>query len=123
MISPNTDSQMPYGAAIAKSSQPPMLPPLSLPPPPTGGAPAAAGPALGMPPGAPAMPPQPGAPPQAPSAPMAPQPPPWTVLPQDDGSSIYALPPLTPGGKPVIIGVNPPPKLPRALQPKKPAAQ
>jgi len=124
-----TAPQMPMGRVAAKLSTPPLPPPLSLPP---GGAmspPPAAAPALAMPPmdqAAPAMPPQgmPAAPMGNPfPAPDAPSAPPYQVELQDDGSSVYSLPPQTPGGKPIIIGINPPPKLPKALQPKQPPIQ
>lgn len=112
-----TAPQMPMAVNALKRSTPPPLPQLSMPP--GAGAPA---PSLPMPPvgAAPAMPmPPTGAPPAAP-APMAPAPPPWQVALQDDGSSVYQMPPLVPGGKPIVLGVNKPPKLSAAMQPKPP---
>ncbi len=113
MIS-DTTSMMPMGAAALKNSTPPAppLPPLTAPPS------AGAGPMPLPPP--PAMPPAPGAAAPIPRAPVAT--PPWSVRPQPDGSSVYYMP--SPDGDPskeVILGVNPPPKLPKALQPPKPS--
>lgn len=39
---------------------------------------------------------------------------------QDNGLTVYTLPPLMPGGQPQVVDVAPPPKIPRALQPQKP---
>ena len=44
---------------------------------------------------------------------------PWEVKAQEDGSSVYQVPNPS-GGDPIVIGVNPAPKLPRALQPAQP---
>lgn len=110
----STQSQMPMGIAAQQRSTPPPLPQLSLPP-------NGASPSLPMPPSA-VNPAPMGAPPMAAApaitTPMGPPKPPWTVELQDDGSSIYQYPPLYPGGKPVTIGVNKPPKLSPAMQPK-----
>jgi hypothetical protein len=131
MLPNPTQSQMPDGVAAAKRSAPAPLPPLTLPP-----AAGAAGPMpLGMPPGqsapppaapAPAMPPGPmGMPPAAMPPAAPPQPTIHDIMPglqatvQDNGLTLYTLPPLTPGGPPQIIDVGPAPKVPRALQPPK----
>lgn len=121
----NTDSQMPMGKAALKDVAPPPLPPLSLPPkgnapmplpmPPISATPAA-GP-VGTPSG---MPPAPGAQPMPQLG--QPQQPPYSVRLQPDGSSLYYTP--SPDGNAandVILGLNPPPKVPKALQ--KPAPQ
>lgn len=51
----------------------------------------------------------------APMQPPQPQAPPWNVQMQSDGSSVYSIPGQD--GKPIILGVNPPPRLPKSLQP------
>lgn len=64
----------------------------------------------------------PGAmPPGGPMQPPAPTKAPWDVQMQDDGSSVYSIP--GPNGNPIILGVNPPPRLPKALQTPKPGAK
>lgn len=95
---PSKGAPMPGG-----SNLPPALPP-ALPPsmPPTG-------PAMGAAGGPPGMP--------APNAPAAP---PYTVRLQPDGSSVYSL--QTPNGE-VVLGVNPPPKVPKAFSAATPPAQ
>ncbi len=115
---------MPFSQIAAKASGAPanLTPPMpsggALPPPPAGLGAAMAPPApaapMGPPPGLPAMPP--------PSAPAAP---PYTTRLQADGSSIYVIPsPDGDPGKDVVLGVNPPPKIPKAFQqPASPPAQ
>lgn len=113
---------MPDGVAASARSMPAPLPPLNLPPTPSS---PAAGPSLTMPP-APV-----GAPPMGAPSPMAPPAPPTIhqLMPglqaqiQDNGMTVYSLPPLTLGGQPQIVDVAPPPKIPRALQPPKGKAQ
>jgi len=53
-------------------------------------------------------------------SPDAPATPPWNVELQGDGSSVYTIP--GPDGKPIVIGINPVPKLPKALQAQPTAA-
>lgn len=110
----DTTSLMPMTQAarlpIASAPQPPT--PLPLPPMP-GGPPASSGP-LPLP----SMAPQGGPLPLPASAPIPQvQKPPYAVELQDDGTSVYTI--SGPNGKPVIIGLNKPPKLPAALQPPK----
>lgn len=113
-----TTPSMPDGVANSARSMPPPLPPLSLPP--SGPAPQAS-PQLTMPPApasAPAM-----------AAPAPVQPTIHQLMPglqahiQDNGMTVYSLPPLTPGGQPQIVDIAPAPKIPRALQPPKGKAQ
>lgn len=61
-----------------------------------------------------------GAPAGAFPPPGSPSQPPWQVTMQPDGSSIYKVD--TAGG-PIVIGVNPAPKLPKALQNPTPSSQ
>ncbi len=95
---------------------PPLGPPSAGPagaPPPAPAAPPAGVPGMGM---APA----PGMAPQAP--PPGSDVPPWDIRLQPDGSAVYyGLHPAT--GKEIIIGVVPPPKMPKAYQPAKQPAQ
>lgn len=109
----STDSMMPMGqTALKAQGASTALPPL---PPPVKGA-------MALPPLPSAPPPIPaGAPPMAPqTAPVAPPPPaiPWQVKQQPDGSSVNYVPsPDGDSSKDIILSVNPPPKLPRAMQP------
>lgn len=50
--------------------------------------------------------------------PPVPQKPPYDVRLQSDGTAVYYT--TAPDGKEVIIGLNPPPKLPKAMQPSAP---
>lgn len=43
---------------------------------------------------------------------------PYQVRMQDDGTSVYHI--TGPNGKEIIVGLNPPPKIPKAMQPKQP---
>lgn len=96
---------LPLDSATLLGAIPMKRPGMGAPPP------AAAG--LQGPPPAPAGAPQgpPGFPP-----PGAPNEPPYEVVLQPDGSSIYQLPSPAPGMPPIVLGVNPAPKLPAALQ-------
>jgi len=110
---------MPFATAADKYSTPADLsPPMPAggmaPPPPAALAAGAPPPPAAMPMGStlPAMP-----------APSAPAGPPWSVALQPDGSSKYFIP--SPDGDPakeIVLGVNPPPKLPKALAPAAPKA-
>ena len=112
---------MPFAAKAMQSQAPANL----MPPMPAGGAPMPPPAAMGAPaptgPPPAAMPPQGGMPSLPPSgAPAAP----YTVRLQPDGSSVYVMP--SPDGNPandIILSVNAPPKLPKALQPPAPQAQ
>lgn len=110
---------MPMGQSAARLSTPPMPP---LPMPPKGNAPMP----LPMPPisntpavsvGAPsAMPPAPGATAMPQTGTPQPQTP-YTVRMQPDGSSLYTIP--SPDGnaaQDIVLGLNPPPKMPKAFQ-------
>lgn len=56
-------------------------------------------------------------PPDAQQAPSQPQGAPWQTRQQPDGSSIYFLPGMKgDGSDDIVIGVNQPPKLPKAMQ-------
>lgn len=120
----STESQMPMGKAAAAASTPP-LPPLPMPPkgnvpmplpmPPISTTPAA-GPVGAPPAGAPlGMPPAPGAQPMPQVG--QPQQPPYSVKLQPNGSSLYYVP--SPDGNPandIVLGLNDPPKVPKAFQ-------
>ena len=110
---------MPMGIAADRYDQPADLtPPMPAggmaPPPPAALAAGAPPPPAAMPMGStlPSMP-----------APSAPAGPPWSVALQPDGSSKYFIP--SPDGDPakeIVLGVNPPPKLPKAMAPAAPKA-
>lgn len=115
---PSTPS-MPFAAAADKYSAPANLtPPMPAggmaPPPPAALAAGAPPPPAAMPMGStlPTMP-----------EPAAPAGPPWSVALQPDGSSKYFIP--SPDGDPakeIVLGVNPPPKLPKAFNAPAPKA-
>jgi len=91
-----------------------------LPPPPIAAGPGPMPPAGALPP---PMPPAPAAPeamnpPGMFPPPQAPAAPPFDVRMQPDGSSVYVIPsPDGDKGKDIVLGINPPPKLPKAFQP------
>jgi len=100
-------------ARVAADAQgaPSVIPPI----PPMAGGPGPTPPAGALPPpAAPEAMNPPGMfpPPQAPAAP------PFNVRMQPDGSSVYIIPsPDGDPGKDIVLGINPPPKLPKAFQP------
>jgi hypothetical protein len=115
MLTP-TASQMPMGRTALPLSDEDFLP-LRPPQPGVAPPPATAG-LINGPGGTPLGAPPPGNGDAGSGSPAVP----WQVALQDDGSSVYQIPPITPGGKPIVIAHNKPPKLPPALQPPKQSA-
>lgn len=108
-MNPSTEPGMPMGSAArlplnAAQLMPSIrgIPAAGAPPAPAAGLMAPGGSPIGFP------------------APGAPEKPPFEVEMQPNGTSVYYVPGSN--GQKIILGVNPPPKMPKALQPNAPAA-